>query len=153
MHFDHHNVIKYCNRPFQNVEEMNETITRNWNNTVNKQDEVYILGDISFNNADKYLERLNGRKYLIRGNHDNKTKKSEYLTWIKDYHELKYNGAFFILFHYPIEEWNGYFRESIHLHGHQHNKEAVTAERRIDVGVDAWNFTPISITQIIEKIK
>ena len=148
MHFGHRNIINLCQRPFSSAEEMDNCMIQNWNNTIKNNDEVYILGDIAWGDTDDYLKQLNGKKYLVKGNHD-KIQSSEYLRWIKDYHEFKYNGVRIILCHYPIEEWNGYFRGSVHLHGHQHNHIPVTADRRIDVGVDAWNFCPVSIERLI----
>lgn len=77
--------------------------------------------------AAKALSQLKGRKFLVRGNHDrfadHKEFDSHIFEWIKDYHELTYENTRFILFHYPILEWNGFFREAIQLHGHQHNHE------------------------------
>lgn len=149
MHFGHRNIINLCQRPFSSVEEMNNCMIQNWNKTIKNNDEVYILGDVAWGEPDEYLKQLDGKKYLVKGNHD-KIQSSEYLRWIKDYHEFKYIGIRFVLCHYPIEEWNGYFRGSIHLHGHQHNHIPVTADRRIDVGVDANDFRPVSINKIIE---
>ena len=74
--------------------------------------------------------------------------------WIKDYHELPWQNGKFILFHYPIEEWNGYFRGTIQLHGHQHNhkdynyKNLEKGIRRFDVGVDANYMCPVSAEDI-----
>jgi len=68
-HFDHENIIKYCNRPFKDVNHMNESMIENWNNTVNDTDTVMHLGDFSFK-SDKFINRLNGNITLIKGNHD-----------------------------------------------------------------------------------
>ena len=73
LHFFHKNIIRFDNRPFTSVEEMNETLIRNWNRKVKKDDLVYILGDISWGNDEEtcaIFARLNGRKVLIKGNHD-----------------------------------------------------------------------------------
>jgi len=73
LHFYHENVIKHAQRPFANATEMNETLIRNWNQTVSSADEVYILGDVTMKGAEqaaRVLSRLNGHKHLIRGNHD-----------------------------------------------------------------------------------
>ena len=72
-HFGHQNIIKHCNRPFGSVEEMDEELIMLWNKSVREKDIVYILGDLLFRNAtssEEYLEKLNGKKYLIVGNHD-----------------------------------------------------------------------------------
>lgn len=162
LHFYHENVIRFANRAFSNVEEMNHILIENWNQTVCSDDDVYILGDVTMKGttyATEALSQLKGRKYLIKGNHDrfvqNKTFNQNLFEWIKDYHELTYNNYRFILFHYPIEEWNGYFRGSIHLHGHQHNHKDYNLNnlqngvKKFDVGIDANDMHPVSIEDII----
>lgn len=72
-HFNHTNILQYCNRPFKTVDQMNETIITNWNNVVEPDDVVFHLGDFCLGGAeewDKILDRLNGRIYLVLGNHD-----------------------------------------------------------------------------------
>lgn len=72
-HFNHTNILQYCNRPFKTVDKMNETIITNWNNVVGSDDVVFHLGDFCLGGADewnKILDRLNGRIYLVLGNHD-----------------------------------------------------------------------------------
>ena len=71
-HFDHANVIRFCNRPFATVEEMNEALITNWNRKVHRDDTVYIMGDMFFRTTDPepILQRLKGKKHLIVGNHD-----------------------------------------------------------------------------------
>lgn len=155
IHFGHYNIIKYCNRPFKTVEEMNEKIIENWNSCVSPQDRVYFLGDFSFyREADKdswLLSRLNGReKYMIKGNHDHskKIRKVEGWTWIKEYYELSFGDTRIVLFHYPMSEWNGSYHGSWHFHGHSHNTKANTGAHRIDVGVDAWQYKPMHFDMI-----
>lgn len=163
MHFGHKNIIKHTGRPFYSVEEMDNVLVRNWNRKVGVYDEIYILGDVSMKGAEyvqEILMKLNGQKYLVRGNHDKFTDQKEFdndiFVWVKDYYELTYQNERFILFHYPIEEWNQFFRDAIHLHGHQHNHEEYNYQnlgkglRRFDVGVDANNMFPVSIEEIIE---
>ena len=166
-HFNHSNIIRLCGRPFSDVEQMNETLINNWNSCVNNNDEIYILGDFLFKGnaaeAENIINRLNGRKYLIKGNHDkfvddrnfNKTG----FEWIKDYYVLHYRKMKFILFHYPIFEWDGYFGNAIHLYGHVHNsgnnsreyeKFRILGKRAINVGVDVNNFYPVSIEKIMK---
>lgn len=162
LHFYHDNIIKHANRPFRDYREMNDVLVRNWNHLVKSQDEVYILGDVTMKGAafaTEILSGLKGRKYLIRGNHDAFVDNREFdlsvFEWVKDYYELAYQKQKFILFHYPIAEWNGYFRDAIQLHGHQHNHADYNFNnlekgiRRFDVGVDANYMKPVSVEEII----
>ncbi len=163
LHFYHENIIKHANRPFNNADEMNSVLIKNWNKTVSDQDSIYILGDFTMKGCD-YAERilniLHGRKHLIKGNHDRFSDQSNFdkslFVEITSYKEIVINNTRFMLFHYPILEWNHYFRNAIHLHGHQHNHREYNIENRknkllrYDVGVDANDYKPISVDKIIE---
>jgi calcineurin-like phosphoesterase family protein len=163
LHFGHANVIRYCNRPYATAYEMNEALIRNWNRTVHRDDDVYILGDVTMKpaaEAHRYISALNGRKYLIRGNHDRFINKYEPyaadFVWVKDYEVLHYGDRHFVLFHYPIAEWYGFFRGTTHLYGHVHNAEAANERMKsltgfaYNVGVDCNDYRPVSIRDIIE---
>ena len=79
-HFGHENVIRFDNRPFNNIEEHDEALIANWNSVVTNEDHVYVLGDFAFKNAtdvSQYTESLNGHLHLIRGNHDKRTNEYE----------------------------------------------------------------------------
>ena len=167
IHFGHKNVIGFCNRPFRDVDHMNEKLIKNWNEVIGIDDVVYIIGDISFTGIEKtkeILRRLNGKKHVIKGNHDKKEHleilKKEYLILnYQDYLEVEHNGKLFILFHYPIEEWHWMQKGTIHLHGHIHSgptksdyHSITKKENRYDVGVDNNNYYPISIEDIIKKL-
>ncbi len=159
LHLGHENIIRLNDRPFENVEDMNRVLIQNWNSFVKKNDFIYILGDLTMKlpleKANQIISRLNGRKILIRGNHD-KNYDENLFEDICDYKELKYQKRFFVLSHYPFLEWNHSFRGSMHLHGHQHNQSLYNLEmrekgiKRYDVGVDANEYRPISIDEIIE---
>ncbi len=166
-HFGHANIIKYSNRPFSNVSEMNETIIENWNKTINKNDIVYHLGDFGFmrdHELDSILKRLNGQKFLIFGNHDKTLRKMGFVLrhfiWSKDYFELntqiKNESKKIVLAHYPFFTWNKSHHGSWNLHGHCHGSinEMNKFSRRIDVGVDCpySKFTPISLKRIEEMM-
>lgn len=161
LHLFHKNIMKYCNRSFSSVEKMNETIISNWNNVVSEKDEVYILGDVTFGNIDEtinILKKLKGKKHLIIGNHDRNalryTRFREQFIWIKDYAIIKENNLDFVLFHFPILQWDKQHYGSIHLYGHIHNTPLTGLENTYsyNVGVDTNNFTPISVNEILEKI-
>ena len=158
-HFYHKNILDYCQRPFKTIEEMNETFVNNWNSKIkNRKDEIYILGDFAFARGlvvNELLTKLNGKKYLIRGNHDKFLKDKEFDTslfeWIKDYHFLRYNKIKIAMLHYPMETWEQKHYGSIHLHGHIHNSKINEIQNRINVGVDVNNFTPVSLKEILER--
>lgn len=167
LHFNHKNVIKLCNRPFESVEEMNNAIIENWNKTVKQGDEVYILGDIVLSKdieaVKNFMNQLNGKKHLIIGNHDShwlkryKNGNYDFFESIADYKELKIEDSLFCMMHYPIAEWNKKHYGSFMLHGHSHNVSSYNENhvrllvKQYDVGVDANNFTPVSLFDIFKK--
>jgi calcineurin-like phosphoesterase family protein len=168
-HFNHSNIINLCGRPFSNVGQMNETLIRNWNSCVDYNDEIYILGDFVFKGSglevDNIIKRLNGKKYLIKGNHDKFVDDINFnknnFEWVKDYYVLTYQKTKVILFHYPIFEWDGYYGNTIHLYGHVHNsgnnkkeqeKFKILGKNAINVSVDVNNFYPVSIEKILKDI-
>ena len=141
---------------------MNKALIKNWNDKIKPTDEVYILGDFTMKGhalAQEILYQLKGKKHLIKGNHDGFINSPHFenclFESISDYKEINYMNTQFILFHYPILEWNSFFRGSIHLHGHQHNHADYNLQnlqngiRRYDVGVDANNMSPVSADEII----
>lgn len=162
LHFNHSNIIRLCDRPFEDVKEMNEAIIKKWNEVVKSTDEVYILGDVGLpkNHKDKSeiiscLSRLKGRKHLIVGNHDKDMLKNDMFKWIfrsiESYMEIKDNGRKVILFHYPIHEWNGYYKDTIHLYGHTHEKTPNhDVKGRYNVGIDMHN-RPVTLDEVISK--
>lgn len=159
-HFGHNNIIKYCGRPFSDPMEMDDTIIRNWKLRVNPEDEVYHLGDVSFSSRDRtdeILSQLPGRKYLIIGNHDKKRLKylEPHFKWCKDYWELKRDNIQIVLSHYQMYDWNGMFHGSWMFHGHSHGltKESHMDKIRLDMGVDAWGFRPVSLDEVKQYIK
>ena len=104
-------------RGFPNIEEMNEYMISQWNGRVRRNDEVVCLGDLSIGRpmeTNRILERLNGRIFMIRGNHDKFLDKTSVdlsrFEWVKDYAEMNDNGRKVILCHYPIVCYNGQFR-------------------------------------------
>ncbi|SMR71150.1 Calcineurin-like phosphoesterase superfamily protein [Aliiroseovarius halocynthiae] len=146
-HFGHANIIKLANRPFGSVTEMDEALVDNWNQTVRPQDTVYHLGDFAFHDAtaETYLQRLHGNIVCLQGNHDPKG-------WGRDYMTVRSNRVRAVLFHYPIEEWDGWFRGNVHLHCHTHAPEFISGERRGNVGVDATGFRPMRLDHAIARL-
>ena len=152
-HFGHANIIKHCNRPFKDVEEMNDVMRRNWNKVVTDNDTVYILGDFAFrgSNYKEYEKELNGKKIFLEGNHDSFDRRMPDLLTVKD------TGDKIVLCHYPIVEWNGFFRGVLHFYGHIHNSKNQAHElmsqvkNAYNVGADLLGFTPRTKGQIVNE--
>lgn len=170
-HFSHHNIIKYCNRPFKDIHHMNETLIANFNSLVHPEDETYHLGDFSMSEkvVPQVLRRLNGTHYLVHGNHDKSHpvngKKSEeakqrYLLYgfagiylqLENFHGMRLN-------HLPYEEPGEYGKRFLYyrpiddgtflLHGHQHlPPEKKLHKNMLDCGVDGNNYFPYHIDEI-----
>jgi calcineurin-like phosphoesterase family protein len=147
-HFGHRNIIRYCNRPFRNTRSMDHTIRKRWNKSVNKNDSVYFLGDFVFRGSIGYwINKLNGRKKFIRGNHDDKLKHAI------PYKILNHNGYRFYLVHDPSDvpgDWNDWI-----IHGHVHNNNTSLfpfiegARKRINVSVELIDYRPVSLDHIL----
>jgi len=156
-HLGHKNILKYCNRPFKDVDEMDNIIINNWNSVVMPNDTIYHLGDFCFGRLEYYAKRLNGKKYLIRGNHDHNYKDKRFLEagfeWVKDLYELKSVNPSIVLCHYAMRVWPRSFHGAWHLYGHSHGtlKDDPNA-LAFDVGVDCFNYYPISYEQVKKKM-
>lgn len=172
-HFNHGNIIRFCNRPFSSVEEMNEEMIRRWNETVPEDGLVFHLGDFAW--GDKWkpiLERLNGRKVLILGNHDYKnfpgTKQmEEFFEDVQQQMYIRLEGRAVYLNHFPLLCYSGVHRRKedvvYALNGHIHlgplSLDGKDVERmrlsypsQYDVGVDMNDFKPVSWKVVNEKI-
>lgn len=176
-HFGHENAIKFDNRPFETVEEMNEELIRRWNAKVGEDDTVYVLGDMIWKprneEATAIIKKLNGKIILIKGNHDsfvnNETNKNAF-TAIKDYDDICVkledgSQRRVILSHYFIPFYNGHRRQGVHLHGHSHASEEYVQEeiikrtlaqngfesRSYNVGCMHWNYEPVTLDEILAK--
>lgn len=147
-HFGHDNIIKYCNRPFENVETMNEYMIEKWNSIIKDEDKVYHLGDVYFKDS-SMLSKLNGKKRLILGNHDNgkDQKLNSVFQKIISYRMMGEFGI--ILSHIPIHE--GSIKEGwINVHGHIHDKPVPTMRHR-NVCVEELDYRPINIEDLRVK--
>ena len=125
-HFGHGNILHFDNRPFNSVEEMEEVMVKRWNAVVGKGDTVYILGDFCWKKEPEWiriLNRLNGGKVLIVGNHDlhGSATLRKMFQDIKEYKEISDNGRKVVLCHYPIPCFKNHFYGWFHLYGHVHN--------------------------------
>ena len=156
-HFYHGNIIKYCNRPYANVEEMNADLIKRWNAKVGTDDLVYFLGDFGLGPAVKLGEirrQLNGRITMLRGNHDLfriSQKKWKEVVGMDEVTDMLFVHGY-RLYHWPKEDhedadWDGYY-----LCGHIHEKWKWCG-RHYNVGVDVNNFEPISLEEMNEIAK
>lgn len=154
-HFDHANIIRYCSRPFGSVQAMNLTMLYSWNKTVESDDIVYFLGDMSFGRHSRqawyWLDLLNGRKIFIRGSHDQEIRGDNVLKII-DMEMIQVDSIPFLLVHNtfnPIANgWDGWI-----IHGHSHNHVPFLDSKRINVSVEVIGYKPISLYEILERIK
>lgn len=171
-HFFHLNVIKYCNRPFSDLSDMNQQMIDRWNSVVQPTDTVYHLGDFILSNdirkIDWILNSLNGKIFLVRGNHDKAFLKklpkchpdsqSKFID-IRDYYSTTFqyglNKYYVVMMHYPILRWDKCHHQSTHLHGHSHNRPVPPEEyhpRRVNIGVDMFNFYPVELSSLLRSI-
>ena len=168
LHFNHKNIIVMQNRPFNSIEEMNQVLIDNINYKLKPYEnsaKLAILGDLSHHccaeDTVKLISQIKCKeKYLVIGNHDKpeeiKKIAPDLFVDIQPYMEVYDYNHNFVLCHYPILSWKKMRGGWIHLHGHSHNKPEYNEQNkannllRLDVGVEAWNYFPISSKQIIE---
>lgn len=169
LHFGHNKDFMYEPRGFQSIEEHDEIIIKNWNEIVKPEDKVYILGDLMLNDTDAGIEKvnqLNGRKIIILGNHDTPIRIERYREELNDIidimyaYQFKYNKHYIYLSHYPTitanyDDDKPWAKHLINLFGHTHQKEKFYNNNpyMYNVGLDANNNKPISINEILERIK
>lgn len=143
-HFWHKSILRFASdtrKGHTDVGEMNREMIEVWNSQVNPNDRVYTLGDFSFGNAEKtdaILRQLNGRKFLIKGNHDhwmNGTVEKHFEA-VYDYKKITIDGHKVVMFHYPIVEFENMHHGAYHLYGHVHGNY-LHPGRAMDVGIDA----------------
>ena len=156
-HLSHNNkhggIIKYCNRPFSSIEEMDDTIWKNFFSTVKNGDTVYFLGDLTFRKdlAEDFFDKTKGIQiHFIFGNHDHKINSiiKRRATWYGDMKYISPNGKPIVITHYAMRVWHKSHFNSWNLHGHSHGGLSPEG-KQWDVGVDNNNFYPVSINDII----
>ena len=173
LHFGHKNIIKFCNRPWETTEKMDEALIANWNSVVEEKDIVFDLGDFAFatnGRRKELIQRLNGKHYLILGNHDVTRWPGDGIMKLFDRVEqqmvIYIDNRCIYLNHYPYLCYGGSWKNPEHavwqLYGHVHTCPSSNGadDKRIiykfpfqyDVGVDNNNYIPISWKQVKDKI-
>lgn len=173
LHFGHKNIINFCNRPWKTTEEMDEALIANWNSVVGEKDIVFDLGDFAFATSGRWkdiLQRLNGKHYLILGNHDvvrwPSDKTMQLFERVEQQMIIYIDNRCIYLNHYPYLCYGGSWKNPEQavwqLYGHVHtcpNSSGADDERMIykfpyqyDVGVDNNNYTPVSFKQVKDII-
>lgn len=162
-HFYHENIIKFCNRPFDNAIHMNNVLVDNINARVAPDDVLVSLGDFAFGrdkigNVRAILDRLTCKNiYLVLGNHDAHHKIPEMKRMfldVFDYLEIWHKNNLMVCSHYPHEAWNESHRGSYHVHSHVHFSLGDAKTRRHDCGVDnPWmNYGSREWNEIVEHL-
>ncbi len=165
-HFFHENIIKYSNRPFDNVDDMNEGLISAWNARIGPENTVYHLGDVAMgkrigkdqSNLVNILNRLNGKIILVRGNHDDHLKDNvlsrfdsveHYINARTPVKNQKGRTVMCVMFHFAQTVWAGSHHDSWALFGHSHGSLPETGMKSFDVGVDTVaNCGPYSYEEI-----
>jgi len=161
-HFDHENIIRYCDRPFETVAEMNDCILSNWNNNIKPDDLVFFLGDMAFGRGSRkprwWLGELNGRKVYLKGSHDNGIRSAsaglgDNVLCVADVAILVTDVCSYMLVHDPSnvpDWWRGWV-----VHGHVHDNrpymDTKTWYRRryVNVSVEVTGYKPITVKQLV----
>jgi len=177
IHIDHTNCLHLANRPFSSIQDMENTIVDNFNKKIKPDDVLYLLGDVCLGKKTswiRFLDKLVCRNViLLIGNHDKwSCIPKDKILMVAEFVRLRIHGRILILSHYPYRcSWFRAFWKRLHpavvskkrpkdtglwlLHGHDHRKTALCDyhPRQINVGVDAHNFFPVSINDIIRIIQ
>jgi len=145
LHLNHANIIKYCDRPFRDVAEMNAALIGNWNRVVKEDDTVFFLGDLAFGRDPlSWLEELNGHIALIKGGHDRFNARRSLV--------LHSKGVDLLLIHNPKdvpEDWHGWV-----VHGHRHDMAPLIdpLRKRVNVSAEVVGYTPMSVDRLTAMI-
>lgn len=157
-HYGHFNIIKYCDRPFASVQEMDDEIIKRHNEVVGVDDTVFHIGDFTLikdlKRVHNYIRRLNGIHVFLRGSHDYWMDEVETTDSSMQYHEIEkreIEGEYIVMCHYAMRTWARSHFNSWQLFGHSHGKLKGVG-KQIDVGVDTNNFYPYSFKEIKSRM-
>jgi calcineurin-like phosphoesterase family protein len=154
-HFGDATRIRIDRRPFPTIAAHDAALVANWNAAVGQDDEVWHLGDFALRLDAEHiaalLAALNGTKHLITGNNDGPaTLAATGWASVAAYAEIVVEGRSLVLCHYPFRTWNGMGKGTVDLHGHSHGRLTPMA-RQYDVGVDVWDFRPVTLATILAR--
>lgn len=160
-HFRHNSIIRFCERPFTDTDQMDEYLIDMWNRFVQPGDIVYHLGDFIYGNRAKvkeYRSQLNGDVFIAVGNHDNENHLRDAFGNDRVFHakEIRHMGHKIWLSHYPHRVWPSSHHGSFHAYGHSHGGLDTTHGRwgrSMDVGVDMHSYCPVSVEEFIDRLK
>lgn len=156
-HFGHENIINYCNRPFTDVQQMDSYLINAWNSVVHKEDIVYILGDFSFRTnveSSSICKKLNGTKYLVKGNHDESSNYAYRKMGFEDvYDHPIVLDTFLVLSHQPLPFIIG--GPMVNIYGHVHNSEMHSTFTRCSACVctERHFYRPIALEDIMSGMR
>lgn len=160
-HLGHTNILRFDKRPFDNIMEHDETIIRNYNELVGENDIFYFLGDFALTRnkftAELYMSMLKkGKKFFIRGNHDKSDTIKLYEKhgiYLGEQKKITVDTQEIVLNHYAMRVWDKSHHGTWHLYGHSHQTlPELENSLSFDVGINGWNYKPISFNQIKEKM-
>lgn len=166
IHFGHKNILEFDKLPFADVDEMDRIMIDYWNMRVQKDDEVYIIGDFLYRSSKDptwYLRQLSGKKFLVLGNHDtgimDNPKALAYFEDVDKIMNITDGENRLVLCHFPIVEWDSYYRRSYHIYGHIHSRlnEAClimrNRKRALNAAACINNYMPVTLNELIENNK
>jgi calcineurin-like phosphoesterase family protein len=154
-HFGDSRVLRIDKRPFGSVPEHDAALVARWNEIVAPEDEVWHLGDFALHakpeRIESLLEELHGTKHLVSGNNDGPaTLAAGGWASVQAYAELVHDGTALVMCHYAFRTWKNMGRGWLNLHGHSHGK-LKKQTRQFDVGVDAWDYRPVTLETILSR--
>ena len=160
LHLGHKNILKLSNRPFGEIEHHDDTLIDNYNSIISNEDTCYILGDICWNQSyetyKNLFNRLNGKKVVVLGNHDNKQalircKKEGLILDVCECKTIQIGKTRVFLSHYPYREWNGFYNGVYSVYGHTHGN-IDDCKQSTYIGVDCWEYEPVSWDEVKQYI-
>lgn len=152
-HFDHERVSQLTKRPFQSMTSMHQELIKGWNEVCTADTVVIHLGDFVWTKDLAVLGKLKFKKvHWLKGNHDPKTLiiRDKVSVYDPPMIHVRVEDELLVCCHYPIEDWYHRFKGSTHLHGHTHGYERVTAPGRLNMCVEAWQWRPARLSEVLE---